>query len=115
MQVMRMTKLCWSMPVTPMSSDQEPKLMTTTVRDYDLRCVQAALSRLHWHHHDRFPSRLHDVHSTLLHPISYGSRKLVRRVKRLMVHVFGEKAEGGLKGPWKTGGGIFVGKSTIDI
>ncbi|THV01588.1 hypothetical protein K435DRAFT_775974 [Dendrothele bispora CBS 962.96] len=86
----------------------------TTVRDYDLSEVSKLL----------FPDYIGITMITFLHgymtftqpfliqPLM-GLKKLVRRVKPVMVHVFGQKAEGGLKGPWKTVSGMFVAHSTL--
>ncbi|THV08109.1 hypothetical protein K435DRAFT_787658 [Dendrothele bispora CBS 962.96] len=96
-------------PVAPMLPDQEPKLMTTTVRDYDLSDVSKLPCRdyigitmiafLHGYMTFTQPSP---------HPISYESQKLVRPVKPVRLQALGQKAGGDLKGPWKAGGGMFV-------
>ncbi|KAK7435618.1 phosphate transporter (Pho88) [Stygiomarasmius scandens] len=96
-------------PPSPMSPDQESKLVTTTVRDYDLSEVSKLLRSVYigiammcfLHGYMKFTQPLF-IQSLM-------GLKGLYDAKPIMIHVLGRKAEGDLKRPWKAGGGMFGG------
>ncbi|THU97539.1 inorganic phosphate transport PHO88 [Dendrothele bispora CBS 962.96] len=101
------TVLKYVEPASPMSPDQEPKLVTTTVRDYDLSEVSKLLRSVYigiammafLHGYMNFTQPLF-IQSLM-------GLKGLYDAKPVTIHVLGQKAEGDLKRPWKAGGGMF--------
>ncbi|KAF8259808.1 inorganic phosphate transporter [Lactarius quietus] len=100
------TLLKYVEPASPMS--QEPgKLVTTTVRDYDLsetskliKGVFTSVAMMGFLH-------IYLKYSQPLFVQAIMAFKSLYEAKTVKIHVLGQKADGDLKRPFKSGGGMF--------
>jgi len=101
------TVLKYVEPPSPMSQDQEGKLVTTTVRDYDLSEVSKLLRSVYMgiammgflHGYMKFTQPLF-IQSLM-------GLKGLYDAKPIMIHILGKPAEGDLKRPFKAAPGMF--------
>ncbi|KZT65886.1 inorganic phosphate transporter [Daedalea quercina L-15889] len=105
-----LTVLKYVEPANPMAGEQEGKLVTTTVRDYDLaetskliRSVFMGLAMMTFMH-------LYMKYTQPLFVQALMGLKSLYDAKPVHIHVLGRPAEGDLKRPFKVGG--FMGGAT---
>ncbi|KAE9411331.1 hypothetical protein BT96DRAFT_930454 [Gymnopus androsaceus JB14] len=89
-------------------SQEEGKLVTTTVRDYDLAEVSKLVTSrtLHGYRYDGLPSWIHEFTQPLFIQSLMGLKGLYD-AKPIAIHILGKPAEGDLKRPFKAAPGMF--------
>jgi len=103
-----MTTLKYVEPPSPLSGESD-KVITTTVRDYDLgetskliRAVYMAVAMMGFMH----------IYMKFTQPLfiqGLMGLKSLYEAKPIQIHLFGKPAEGDLKRPFKASGGLFPG------
>jgi len=101
-----LTTLKYVEPAMPMS-DEPPKVITTTVKDYDLKETSKLLNAAYMGIAMMCVLHLYLKYTQPLFIQAFMGLKGLYEAKTVQIHVLGRPAEGDLKRPFKVSGGLF--------